>query len=279
MANVYLENWIKKAELDYFTMFIKSWLPFNAWYMKDFYDEAANRTSDRSIIDYLKNNPNRYKAKIIALLRGLDDNALRFRTYLSQLHFELETHTIPNEEERISFSTINLSRNLLLQKVISFGHYSYKVEFKNNLPRTQRRWVCEIISKKTGNTIHLIELFNWSLEELHTHADYIIIPNEKKQYLDACFLEMNPKKPEVVITQPIRSGTGGYQQPPNSIVISDSKRLFFVNNYDLVSKVIIELLYELRCKLFHGELDPISANIGIYENAYHIQKYLIKELM
>ncbi|SDQ01223.1 hypothetical protein SAMN05428975_5655 [Mucilaginibacter sp. OK268] len=278
MANVYLENWIRQAELDYFTMFIKSWLPFNAWYMKDFYDESVDRTSDRAIIDYIKLNPNRYKDKIIALLRGRDDDALRFRNYLSQLHFELEAHTIPNEVERISFSTINLFKNPLPQKVISFGHHDYMVEFKRNLPKTQKRWVCQIITKRTSQTIHIVELFDWSLNDLHSHIDYIAIPAEKKQYLDACFLEMNPKKPDIIIVQPLRDGVG-YKEPPNSITINPIKHLYFSNNYELVSKVIIELLYQLRCKLFHGELDPITANLGIYENAFYLQKPLIKELI
>jgi len=279
MANVYLENWVKNAELDFFTMFIKSWLPFNAWYMKDFYDESANRTTDRAIIDHLKNNSNRYRDKIIALLRGGDEDAYRFRTHISQIHFELESHTIPNEEERISFSTINLFRNALPQKVVSFKHHDYKVEFRSHLPRGQKRWVCQVIVRRTNQTIHIIELFNWSLTELHADIDYIAIPQEKKQYLDACFLEMNPKKPEVIIVPPARATNGEYVQPSQSIAINEAKRLYFINNYELVSKVIIELLYQLRCMLFHGELDPISANIGIYENAYHIQKFLIKELI
>jgi hypothetical protein len=278
MANVYLENWIRKAELDYFTMFIKSWLPFNAWYMKDFYDETLNRTSDRAIIDHLKNNSNRYRDKIIALLRGNDDDALRFRNNLGQMHFELETHTIPNEDERISFSTINLSRNPLPQKVVSFAHHDYKVEFRSHLPRTQKRWVCEIITRRTNQTIHIVELFNWSLTDLHADVDYIAIPADKKQYLDSCFLEMNPKKPEIIIVPPVRTGAD-FRQPPNSIIINAAKHLYFTNNYELVSKVIIELLYELRCKLFHGELDPITANLGIYENAFYLQKPLIKELV
>ncbi len=38
------------------------------------------------------------------------------------------------------------------------------------------------------------------------------------------------------------------------------------------------MLYELRCKLFHGELDPTEANQDIYKYAYNIQNLLIKEL-
>lgn len=286
MANVYLENWIKMSDLDYFTMFIKSWLPFNAWYMKDFYDETSSptRTTDRDIINYLKNNSNRYRDKIIALLRNDDDESRRFKANISQLHFELQSHTIPNEQERISFSTINLDKNPLLQHVVSFGHYNYKVEFKIQLPRTQKRWICEVITRRTGQTIHRVELFEWSLTALYADIDYRGIPQDKKQYLDGCFHEMNPKKPEIIILNPQRinnaAGTSTiYTAPAGSLIIDEMKNLYFVKDYELISKVIIQMLYELRCKLFHGELDPIASNLGIYESAYQIQKALIKELI
>lgn len=279
MASIYLQEWINKSELDYYTMFVKAWIPFNAWYMDNFYDEAIPRTRDREIIDYIKGNSNRYRDKIISLLRSNDEISQDFKLLLSNLHFELERHPIPNEDERISFNNTNLSRNNLPSNVISFGHYDYVVEFRNTLPRTSKRWICQIISRKGGNTIHYVDLFNWSLQELHENQDYISIPNDKKQYIDACFAEMNPKKPEIIILNPRANPTGGYTQPISSIAIDNNKNLYFINNYELVSKVVIEILYELRCKLFHGELHPISANLGIYKYAYLIQNILIKELI
>lgn len=74
-TNTHINNWIDRAELDYYTMFIKTWIPFNAWYMRDFYDESVNRTSDKSIIEFLNSNSNKYRDKIKSLLRGTDDVA------------------------------------------------------------------------------------------------------------------------------------------------------------------------------------------------------------
>lgn len=279
MASIYLQEWINKSELDYYTMFVKAWIPFNAWYMDNFYDEVIQRTTDRKIIDFIKGNSNRYRDKIISLLRSNDEISQDFKLLLSNLHYELERHPIPNEDERISFHTTNINKNNLPSHVIPFGHYDYKVEFRHTLPKTTKRWICQIISKRGGNTIHYVDLFNWSLQELHSNQDYIKIPNDKKQYLDMCFAEMNPKKPEIIILNPITNQQGLYTQPNSSIEIDKKKNLYFINNYELVSKVIIEILYELRCKLFHGELHPISANLGIYKYAYQIQNILIKELI
>ncbi|QZK90081.1 hypothetical protein K5V07_06085 [Flavobacterium sp. CHNK8] len=280
MASIYLQEWINKSELDYYTMFVKAWIPFNAWYMDNFYDEVIPRTTDRKIIDFIKDNSNRYRDKIISLLRSNDEHSNEFKMLLSNLHFELERHPIPNEDERISFNNTNLNRNNLPSHVVSFRHHDYKVEFRHTQPRTTKRWICQIISKRgTNNTIHYIDLFNWSLKELHENPSYIAIPNDKKQYLDACFAEMNPKKPEIIILNPTTNSQGVYIQPSSSIEIDKNKNLYFINNYELVSRVIIEILYDLRCKLFHGELHPISANLGIYKYAYQIQNILIKELI
>ena len=79
-TNTHINKWIKRAELDYYTMFIKTWIPFNAWYMRDFYDDSITppRTSDKAIIDYLNSNSNKYRDKIKRLLRGTDDVAKEF---------------------------------------------------------------------------------------------------------------------------------------------------------------------------------------------------------
>jgi len=278
-TNTHINNWIDRAELDYYTMFIKTWIPFNAWYMRDFYDEALNRTSDKSIIEFLNSNSNKYRDKIKSLLKGSDDVAKEFISLLSKLHYELEAHPVPNYENRISFSTINLIKNRNKTHSQSVGQNTYFVEFKEQLPKTQKRWFCEVQKKSTNQTLHRVELHEWSLDSLNNDADFLALPeNEMRIQVRDAFLKINPKKPIVIIVSPKRKRNGTYTNPDNSITIDVTRHLYFTNDYDLVSKVIVQLIYELRCKLFHGELDPTEANLGIYENAYRIQKILIKEL-
>ncbi|MGO4293583.1 hypothetical protein [Chitinophaga sp. RAB17] len=280
--NTHINNWIDRADLvmDYYTLFIKAWIPYNAWYMLNFYDESSNPKRDRdgAIINHINATSNRYRDKIKSLLKGMDDSSKEFRWLIGRLHYELEANPIPDFENRISFSTISLNRNNTKTHSQSSGQFIYFVEYKDSLPKTSKRWFLEVQKKRTNQTIHRVELFNWSIVELTNDSDFNAIPDwEKKNQLKEAFQKINPNKPIEIIIPGI-SKTGKSTQPNNSIVIDGISDLYFTNDYDLVSKIIVQMLYELRCKLFHGELDPIEANSGVYEFAYKIQKTLIKEL-
>ena len=96
--------------------------------------------------------------------------------------------------------------------------------------------------------------------------------------IEECLKEIAPQKTISIVLKPKVKGNGFYSKPQNCITIDEVKNLYFVNNTDEISKSIIQIIYDLRCKLFHGELDPTNANIGIYEQAFYIQQMLIKEL-
>lgn len=282
-VNTQINNWIARAKVvtDYYTLFIRAWIPYNAWYMHNFFDEDSNpkRDRDSAIIGHINSTSNRYRDKIKSLLRGTDSQSIEFRSFLGKLHSELEANPIPDFEKRITFSTINLTRNTQKTHTQSFKNFTYSVRFDDTLPKTSKRWFLEVQRKVNNQTIHRIELFNWSEEELENEQDFISIPDiEKKNQLRDAFSKINPRQPIQIIVQPKRTRGGNFRKPNDSFAIEESLNLYFTNDFDLVSKVIVQLLYELRCKLFHGELDPIDSNLSVYEYAYKIQNILIKEL-
>lgn len=278
MATI-IDNWMNRSELDYYIMFIKSWIPFNAWYMRNFYNEDEGRTSDRNIIDHIKNNANIYRDRIISLLQSSSEEGLVFRENLSKLHFELEEHAIPNHKNRISFRNLSLTRNPIKTFSNDFSRSTIKVEFKDKEKKGSKRFVCEVLKKGTNSTTHRIELFEWSMEDFINEPNYTVIQNEGiKKTLRECFEEINPNKPIEIIKTPIKLGENKYREPSNIIIIDSKKQLYFIDDKEKVSKVIIQMIYELRCKLFHGELDPTKANMNIYKYAYNIQHILIREL-
>lgn len=138
-VNTHINNWINRAELvmDYYTLFIKAWIPYNAWYMHNFYDEDSNpkRDRDAAIIGYINTTSNRYRDKIKSLLLGSDPQSNEFKLLLGKLHFELEANPIPDFENRITFSTINLTRNNQKTHSQSLGQYTYSVRFDDTLPK------------------------------------------------------------------------------------------------------------------------------------------------
>lgn len=279
--NTAISNWIEKAEPDYYTMFIKAWIPYNAWYMHNFCDENANppRVTDKEIINYIKNNYNVYKNKIISLLRNSDDESKEFKSLISKLYYNLESTYIPDYDNRISFNYICIAGNSKSNgpEVIKEKNFSVSGKKDISLPKSSPRWVFEIIDNKTSSTLGRIALMKPSLTELHSNNDFVSLENKYKPIVERCLNEIDPNKKISVVIQAIRKGSK-YVAPPNSLCIDENKNLFFTDNIDDVSKAIIQILYELRCKLFHGEIDPLKNNMGVYEYAYQIQKILIKSL-
>lgn len=274
-------RWLSIAELkiDYYTQFIKSWIPFNAWYMVSYYDEALNRKTDRDIIDHIKNNSNPFRDRIINLLNGDDNVANQFKFFLGQLYLQLEGHTVPDNDNKLTFTSINISRNSNSNHQIPFRKLIYKTTYNVSAPRGTNRIKCEIFDTKRGNAnIYLDEFHDWSINEFLNRPSYIALVSERKEKLRLCFEEINPKKPENIIVKPVRDRTNNFQAPNRCIIIDKDTNVYFVDDVQLVSKVIIEMLYKLRCILFHGEINPTETNQGIYEQAYNIQKILIQEL-
>jgi len=279
--NTAISKWIEKSEPDFYTLFIKSWIPYNSWYMHNFYDEYASprRANDKEIIGYIKNNSNVYKDKIITLLRNSDDESNKFKLLISSLYYQLENTPIPNVNEKISFNSICISDNANSKGPWTLKESGFSVSGKKDetLPRASARWIFEVIDNRTTKTISRISLFKCSLAELHSNNDFNSLANKYKATVEKCLNEIDPNKKISVVIPPERK-KGKYVKPQHSICIDSDKNLYFTDNLEDVSKSVIQILYELRCKLFHGEIDPTDTNLGVYEQAFYIQRVLIKAL-
>lgn len=279
--NTAISKWIEKSEPDFYTLFIKAWIPYNSWYMHNFYDEDASpkRTTDKDIIGYIKNNSNVYKDKIITLLRNNNDESNNFRLLLSSLYYQLENTPIPNVNERISFNSICISDNSNSNGPLTISESDFSVTGKKDasLPRTSARWIFEVIDNRTTRTISRISLIKCSLTELRSNSDFNSLANKYKSSVEKCLNEIDPNKKISVMIPPERR-RGKYVEPEHSVCIDSNKNLYFTDNLEDVSKSIIQILYELRCKLFHGEIEPSDTNSGVFEQAFYIQRVLIKAL-
>lgn len=102
MPSTYTENadkWKSLADIDYFTHFVKAWIPFNAWYKTYFPDLKT----DREAINEIKSNTNAAKNRFLSLLNGVNEESEQFRSNLAHLHYCLNNTVIENNQQRIYF--------------------------------------------------------------------------------------------------------------------------------------------------------------------------------
>ena len=134
--------------------------------------------------------------------------------------------------------------------------------------------------KKTDNsTICQFSLPKWNLSLFHEAPDFLALRSDtQKRHLEDCFLSIDPR-PIAKVVLPISIKGGKEVDPVKSIRLSMSRKRFFTDDKVLISKTLIEILYSLRCMIFHGSLDPTGANHGVYEHAFYIMNILIKELV
>ena len=267
-----LSNWIKWSKADYYVLFVKAWIPFNAWYHKTYYDETSCKT-DKDMIIKVKTRDNPYKQKLKNLLTATGDEADVFRFHLAHLYHELELHTVPNANERLSFNTIWADENNLDAAVVEYGQKKY-VFSKITSPPGGKKFKIEIQKKADGTTKAMIELFKKSMVELTAHPDYHPLNITDKEKVRECLTNVLRHKPAGIVKQPSANG----RKPSHAIVIDTQIPLYLTDDKDLVARAVIQLLYQLRCIMFHGSLDPAVANQGIYKYAYHIQEILMKEI-
>ncbi len=269
-TNTAIAKWIEKSIPDYYTLFIRAYIPYNAWYMKNFYDENTRKT-DKDILSYISTNSNVFKDRIEMLLNHDNEESQKFKILISELNYQLEQTPIPDSEERITFSHICISDNSSAGQngvTVSGNNNSFVVKGQKKL--TPRKcWEFEVIDTSNNNrTISIITLQKCSISELHSNSDYNLLNRTYKTTVDKCLNEIDPRKKVSIVVK---------RNEPN-ICIDKKKKLYFTDVIGDVSKAIMILLYELRCKLFHGEIEPTLKNMGVYEWAFKIQDMLNKSL-
>ena len=274
----HIGNWIDRAEPDFYMMFIKAWIPFNAWFMTNFYDEASGIVTDRAIINHIKSNDNTFVRRIKSLLRGNDSVSLEFKHALGKMELELRAHAVPNEHDRLSFANVSITSNTSHTYQVTKGRYQFKAQFNPLQPRTALRCRLEILKASNGSNVALVELNNCMLSELEGNPDFINVERDEwKEVLRSCLNEISPNKKENLLAQ-VKIKNGVPSIPSGSIEINKENNLYLRGNVDDLAKAILEIIYRLRCLLLHGEIDPTVANSSIYEHAYVVLRTLIKEL-
>lgn len=263
MPSLYTENsekWKSIASIDYFTQFVKAWIPFNAWY-KNYY---PNCKTDREAINEIKAHPNNFRNKLVSLLNNQGNEGVSFKSRIAELHLELERKHIFNKGERISFEKIVIENNPKKQNDFSRQTLTYKVE-RNIAGRPQQEIQIDLVCRKSSIKFSYTQVNGFNIDDLISHRDFIILTQTQQKNLKACYEEINPSKPINLLSH----------DPNNCIQMGN---INLINDSDKLCKGLIEILYKLRNVLFHGEIIPDSDTNKVYEPAYQILYMLIQAL-
>ena len=271
--SIHISEWIKRAQHDYYILFVQAWIPFNAWYKREIAPLSGDK--DRECINYICRNANTYKNKILSLLNGADRQSRTFRQELADLHATLSAHSIPDIAEPITFRTTSiydLSTSFLEE---DFYRYHYKVERTGVSPNFH--YDIRIEDKNTHATKYTKNFNRWKLEDLTSDVNFNVLSDSVKTHTIDLFKRIYPGSPTNVVLDPVYRA-GQLCAPPNSICLDEEAGIYFIKDFDKIAQVLIQVIYSLRNQIFHGSLNPTDANQEVYKHLYVIQSMLIKEL-
>jgi len=259
--NLYTENeekWKLLMEIDFFTHFVKAWVAFNAWYKNNFPDVDTDRTA----INKIKNNPNRVKSRFNSLIGGTNEESEIFKNNLGQLHYFLLNNEINNNDTRIYFESfvVELDRSCLEQRK-EVRNIKYYV--KLTLTKDKITYVIATVKNSSSNTLLNYNHSIYDINHLLDDDNFKRLTDNQKDNIQALYREANPKKPTCFLTT----------DESNYIKIGSYK---FINDTELLFKGLVEILYNLRNVLFHGQIIPDKNTNQVYEPAYKILKMLLQ---
>lgn len=288
-GNVAAWKALADLQIDYFSQFVKAWIPFNAWFSTTY----PNENTDREILSRIKKEVNPFRDKIIFYLSRTDAESLDFLNQIGKLHLELENNPTPSIDRKLSFTNVVIDKNTLpsFDNWVRGRSYNYKVAITYShtaAPGSQKVnvQVIDVMSTTNQGKMNLNQN-DWDLDELKAHAQYRLtnitsakIRLEIQNEIINCYHQVNPLKPTNLVLLPVRKGklNSKFVAPSNSKTIDADKNLYFINEPEKIAKGLIEILYNLRNVLFHGEINPSPEVQKIYKEAYYILYPLIKVL-
>jgi hypothetical protein len=267
MANNFVDHkdrWllIANGEFEYPILFIKSWLPFNAWYCNNY---PQHKNKDRPILEEMKLDNNLFITRIIALLQNNNEDAIIFQTNLAKLHNYLESYKVPNAVENISFKSLNFRINPRTSFLKAYRNYNYKAEILTPIPPNHYKIRIDILNASSRN-IFLYNHTRYDKNHLIADVGFTALSQTNRDLIINAFDAVNPKLKESLIVN------------RKNNALPTINQVFFKNDSLLLAQAIIEVLYNIRCILFHGEIQPSKDNLKIYEPAFYMLKQLIKSL-
>ena len=251
-------QWKRLVDVDWLGQYVKAWVAFNAWYSNNFKPpQGKRRFRDREIIEKIKDDEGGICSKIENLLSGTDSNQKLFQSDVSALHKALSNITVKSNEKRIWLKEISDYRYVNpIQETKHNITYEIKIDSKD------KKRIVTVIGKKIGKEIfnktitakeeETFQRENW-FDELSNSGWFEKLSQTQRNYLRVFLND----------SLPIHNLLD-FSNDPNK----------FTGDQKLISRAHIEILYQLRNALFHGEVTPNEVQT-VYQPAYLVLKQII----
>jgi hypothetical protein len=252
-----LHLWQRQTDIDFFSYFMKTWLVFNAWMY-----HSTKSEKDRKNIEHVKENNNSFKSKTLSFITGDDNDSHTFREHIGNLHLALSKANISNKNQMLTFENAFIGTNPNRHETMNYRGCDFSVIFPSLGNHNHNVEVT-----RNGTKLLHLSFTTYDLKQLESNADFKNLTDERKNYIKQCYKDANPRLYKNLLsnktdgTDIIKCGT-----------------VNFINDENYLYKGLIEILYSLRCILFHGELVPNKESQKVYEHCYFIIKMIIDRL-
>ena len=258
-----IKSWAGYTEPSYPLLLISYWIPFNAWYIS-----TTGLQKDRDCLMYFKRNPdNKVYQKIKQLLdpQNKSYEGISFKHEFVRLDNLLKHGNFPDTETPILFGVIEMQANATFenQKIVDGIKYvarRYKEGNEFGKPAKSIDVIKENLATHEAKTIHLNKHDINQLKEEFKKNNWT---RDNKKVALEMFKSIEP-----VILKDVKETSSG------RIKIEGSS---YTNDYVVLAAAIVDVLYDLRCKAVHGEVEINSAMLKIYEHAFALLKILVTD--
>lgn len=253
--------WLSQAEPDYYLFFLKTWIPFNAWYVAEY---PEHNKVDRDLIKELQDNIDSKPKKIIRnYLNNFDHDSLAFKSNLAELHYYLERIDLSHNGTRLTLKKIALTKNPVTSKT--------DTDIKQNLYKTEKTssYFQAYIQAKGGKVLLDFKQPIYNIQDLCNDNDYLRLDKKIQKKIASLYEQIDPQKPISIISN---------TKNKKYITIKSKNSCKIIDDTDTVAKACIKVLYAMRCMLFHGEVPPNETNKAIYKSGFYLLQLIIKQL-
>ena len=201
----------------------------------------------------IKNDEGDICTKIETFLAGNSSHQETFRSAVADLHRSLSDTIIKSKDRKISFEEIEDYRHAK-----SVDEIKNRVSYRIEIDIAEKKRLITITNSK-GTAIYCATI-DWKQERDNFNPQQVdTLSHAQNGALRGFLKESSP------IHDLLYFGS-------NPLEIGSFK---FINNPNLIARAIIEILYELRNALFHGEITPDLKTQRVYQPAYLILKSII----